>query len=138
MNSIIKFTIAIVMFFIAFILLNNLRVFSIPIFTALVFFIIYYFIPDMGSSSNIVNENKMIFGFLVIVLAIVFLFTTKLILTSLLLILGLIILWVLMNNQKVISSLSTGFLLSFPLILLNPVYFIFAFLGFFTSWLTNR
>ena len=81
MNSITKFSIAIIVFIIALILLNNLRMFTIPTLSVLVFYIIYYFIPDMGFSTNIVNENKMVFGFLIIVLPIVFLFTTKLILT---------------------------------------------------------
>ncbi|MDD3178168.1 MAG: hypothetical protein PHR26_01485 [Candidatus ainarchaeum sp.] len=138
MDQLSKYIFAIFIFFIAYLFLNNSSLFVVPIISVLIIFLIFFMLPDISSKESFVSENKFFFIFLIVFISILYFIKTKLILTSLLIIIGMFIFNIFMNNEKVMKSLSTGFLLSFPLLLVGQIYFIFAFLGFFTSWFSYK
>ncbi|MDD2478150.1 MAG: hypothetical protein PHW45_04220, partial [Candidatus ainarchaeum sp.] len=49
-----------------------------------------------------------------------------------------IIFALLIKNRKIFQSFPAGLLLSSPLYFINPIYFIFAFFGFLSFWITNK
>jgi hypothetical protein len=110
----------------------------IPLLILISIFAIYLYVPDISNENNILNKNQINLVLLLIVIAIGTYILTKLLLTPLIIVGIAVMLMFLTTNNKIYSSLTTGFYLSIPLILINPFYFLFGFLGYLTFWVSSR
>ncbi len=111
---------------------------NIPLIILIGIFCIYLFLPDISNDNNLINQNQSILFFLILISSVVVYILTKLLLIPII-IFGLGILLIFLTTKpNLFKSLTTGIYLSAPLFFINPFYFLFAFLGFFTFWLSSR
>ncbi|MDD4662319.1 MAG: hypothetical protein PHR48_00370 [Candidatus ainarchaeum sp.] len=139
MNEGIRLFIGALLFYIIYRTLAGITdIIAYPIYILILTFVIYMFIPDMANDSNAIKSNKNQIGLIsIIVIAFIFLIS-KFIITSVVTLLVIIIFGMLIKNKNIFHSLPAGLLLSSPLYFINPIYFIFAFFGFLSFWITNK
>ena len=95
---------------------------------------LYALIPDF-------NKDNSFFGLIMVLVAGVgvwFYFVKHYILPTILVFLGLAIVYYLAQKKERMESLFTGVIFSIPLWFINPIYAVFGFLGFFSVWVGNR
>ncbi len=139
MSEIIRIVLGVVIFYVLYRLLHNISTFvTIPILFLIGIFIFFLFLPDLGNKANFFHRHKNIIVILAVVLGVVLLFIVEFIVAVIAIFTTIIILGLLMKNQKIFHSLPAGLLLSAPLYFVNPMLFVFAFLGFFSFWLAKK
>jgi len=139
MKQEVRILLGLLVFYLVYIMLVDFTGLSrIPLLILISIFAIYLYIPDISSDNNILNKNQRYLVILLIILAIGVYIATKLLLTPLIIVGVAIILMFLTTNNKIYTSLTTGLYLSAPLILINPFYFLFGFLGYLTFWISSR
>jgi len=139
MKQEIRILLGLLVFYLVYIMLVDFTGLSrIPLLILISIFAIYLYVPDISNENNILNKNQINLVLLLIVIAIGTYILTKLLLTPLIIVGIAVMLMFLTTNNKIYSSLTTGFYLSIPLILINPFYFLFGFLGYLTFWVSSR
>ena len=139
MKQEVRVLLGLLVFYLVYIMLVDFTGLSrIPLLILISIFVIYLYVPDISNENNILNKNQKNLVILLIILAIGVYIATKLLLTPLIIVGVAIVIMFLTTNNKIYTSLTTGLYLSAPLILINPFYFLFGFLGYLTFWISSR
>jgi hypothetical protein len=139
MNDGLRLFIGVVLFYLIYRLLERITdIRAFPILLFILIFTIYLFLPDMANEGNVFKENKNKVGLVALIGVLVIFLISKFIITSVVTLLVIIIFGMLIKNKNIFHSLPAGLLLSSPLYFINPIYFIFAFFGFLSFWITNK
>jgi hypothetical protein len=139
LKELTRLFIALVFFYLAYRLLIGITALSdIPLFIIIIIFAIYMFLPDISNPNNFFNINKNIFAIGILIISLMFLFFTKLSLVSFIILILLGLFTIFTKNQEFAKSVYGGLIMSIPLYFINPLFFIFGFLGFFSFWISNK
>lgn len=139
MKQEVRILLGLLVFYLIYVLLVDFtKLSSIPLIIVAGIFIIFLFLPDISNENNMINKNQKNISILLFILAIGVFITTKLLLIPLIIIGSILVLVFLTTSPSIYKSLTTGIYLSAPLLLLSPFYFLFAFLGFLTFWISSR
>ncbi|MDD4220819.1 MAG: hypothetical protein PHQ07_00295 [Candidatus ainarchaeum sp.] len=139
MNEGIRLFIGALLFYIIYRTLAGITdIIAYPIYILILTFVIYMFIPDMANDSNAIKSNKNQIGLISIIVIAFILLVSKFIVNGVTFLIIIIIFALLIKNRKIFQSFPAGLLLSSPLYFINPIYFIFAFFGFLSFWITNK
>jgi len=139
MKQEVRILLGLLIFYLMYVLLVDFtKLSSIPLVIVASIFLIFLFLPDISNENNMINKNQKNISILLFIAAILVFITTKLLLIPLIIIGSIFILVFLTTSPGIYKSLTTGLYLSAPLFLLSPFYFLFAFLGFLTFWISSR
>ncbi|MCK9292628.1 MAG: hypothetical protein WCY27_00420 [archaeon] len=139
MNEGIRLFIGALLFYIIYRTLAGITdIIAYPIYILILTFVIYMFIPDMANDSNAIKSNKNQIGLISIIVIAFILLVSKFIVNGVTFLIIIIIFALLIKNRKIFQSFPAGLLLSSPLYFINPIYFIFAFVGFLSFWISNK
>ena len=139
MKQEVRILLGLLIFYLIYVLLVDFtKLSSIPLVIVVGIFLTYLFLPDISNDNNLINKNQKIIGIFLFILAIGVFIVTKLLLIPLIIVGSILVLMFLTTSPSIYKSLTTGLYLSAPLFLLSPFYFLFAFLGFFTFWVSSK
>jgi hypothetical protein len=139
MKQEVRILLGLLIFYLVYVMLVDFTGLSrIPLLILIAIFGIYLYIPDISNDNNILNKYQKYLVMLLVLFAIGVYIATNLLLTPLIIVGVALVLMFLTTNNKIYDSLTTGIFLSAPLILLNPFYFLFGFLGYLTFWISSR
>lgn len=139
MNQEIRIILGLLVFYLFYTMLVDFTALSnIPLVILIFIFISFLFLPDVSTENNFINKNQKMFALLLFLTAIGVYIYTNLLLIPLTIIGFILILIFLTTNPTSFKSITTGIYLSAPLFFINPFYFLFAFLGYLTYFISSK
>lgn len=139
MNYTLRIVIAAIVFYIVYLLLQSVvSIVEYPLPFLISIFLIYLFFPDISNKDSIIHKQLEIISWILLIFGVIMLLVNRFWYIGALILLGTLLINIFSDDEKIISSLLTGLLISLPLALINIVYAITAFFGFFSFWVTNK
>ena len=139
MNYTLRIIIAAIIFYIMYLLLQSVvSIVEFPLPILIIIFLIYLFFPDISNKDSIAHEQLEVINWVLLIFGAIMLLINRFWYIGALILGGTLLINIFSDNDKVIGSLLTGLLISLPLALINIVYAITAFFGFFSFWISNK
>jgi len=139
MDYTLRIVIAAIIFYIVYLLLESIvPIVEFPLPILILIFLLYLFFPDISNKDSIMHKQLDVINWIFLIFGVIMLLIERFWYIGALILLGTLLINIFSDDDKVIGSLLTGLLISLPLTLINTVYAIVAFFGFFSFWITNK